>query len=296
MTAQPSLKPVTSATPAPLPALVYEPILRQALAEDMGRGGDLTSQLTIPAGTQASANFVARESGTIAGLSMALRAFSLLDESLALTPYVQDGDRVTPGTLLATVSGDARSILGAERTALNLLGRLCGIATTTSTMVALLGGTHAKLADTRKTTLGLRALEKYAVRCGGGHNHRMALDDAIMIKDNHIAIAGSLTKAVTAAVAGAGHMVRIEVEVDTLQQLAELLTLDGVDVVLLDNMTPAQLKEAVAMVNGRLITEASGGVRPETLAAIAATGVDYISAGFLTHSAPNFDVGLDISL
>jgi nicotinate-nucleotide pyrophosphorylase (carboxylating) len=273
--------------------LLYEPLVRRALEEDLGRAGDLTSDAILPPDLTAEARVVARAAGRIAGLPAALSAFRLLDPSVEIEISVADGQDVAAGTVLATVRGPARSILTAERTALNLLGRLCGIATATRDMVALVAPHGARIVCTRKTTPGLRALEKFAVRCGGGHNHRFGLDDAVLIKDNHIALAGGIRPALERVRRSVGHLVKIEVEVDSLDQLREALDL-GVDVVLLDNMPLEMLREAVAMARGRAITEASGGINPKTAAAIAATGVDLLSMGWLTHSAPALDVALDV--
>ena len=267
--------------------------MRRGLEEDLGRAGDLTSDAVLPAGLQATAAVVARAAGRVAGLRVALAAFRLLDPSLSVVEEVADGADVASGTVLATVSGAARSILSAERTALNLLGRLCGIATATRDLAALAAPYGARIVCTRKTTPGMRALEKYAVRAGGGGNHRFGLDDAVLIKDNHRALAGGLRAAVEAARRGVGHMVKIEVEVDSLAELDEALAL-GADVVLLDNMSLDTLAEAVRRARGRAVTEASGGIRPATVAAIAATGVDMLSVGWLTHSAPALDVALDV--
>jgi nicotinate-nucleotide pyrophosphorylase (carboxylating) len=273
--------------------LMYEPLVRRALEEDLGRAGDLTSDSTLPAGLQGQAQVVARASGRVAGLAVSLSAFRLLDPTLEIESYTSDGEDVEAGTVLATVRGSARSILSAERTALNLLGRLCGIATATRDMQALVEPHGAHVVCTRKTTPGLRALEKYAVRCGGGRNHRFGLDDAVLIKDNHVAMAGGLRPAVERARQSVGHLVKIEVEVDSLDQLREALDL-GVDVVLLDNMSLDELREAVGLAKGKAITEASGGINPKTAAGIAATGVDLLSVGWLTHSAPALDVALDV--
>jgi nicotinate-nucleotide pyrophosphorylase (carboxylating) len=279
--------------PEPYP-LTYEPLVRAALEEDLGRAGDLTSDAVVPATARAHARLVARHEGRVAGLGPALAAFRLVDPSLSIVVEAGDGADVFADATLATVEGSARAILSGERTALNLLGRLCGIATATRNAVQAAAGTHARVVCTRKTTPGLRALEKYAVRVGGGANHRFGLDDGILIKDNHLVAAGGLEPAVRRARAYAGHMVKIEVEVDTLEQLAEALALP-VDAVLLDNMAPETLREAVAMAAGRVITEASGGVTPETVAEVAAAGVDLISLGWLTHSVANLDVGLDFA-
>ena len=280
--------------PAPLYPILYEPLIRRALEEDLGRAGDLTSDAILPPDLPAEANIVARAAGRLAGLPIALSTFQLLDSSIEIEAFATDGEDIEAASVLATVRGPARSILSAERTALNLLGRLCGIATATRDMQALVAPYGAHIVCTRKTTPGLRILEKYAVRCGGGHNHRFGLDDAILIKDNHIALAGGLRKAVERARRAVGHLVKIEVEVDSLDQLREALDL-GVDVVLLDNMPLETLREAVALARGRAITEASGGINPKTAADIAATGVDLLSVGWLTHSAPVLDVALDVS-
>ncbi|HVR99314.1 MAG TPA: carboxylating nicotinate-nucleotide diphosphorylase [Thermoanaerobaculia bacterium] len=279
--------------PAPLYPLLYEPIVRRALEEDLGRAGDLTSDAVLPHELRAAAFVAARKEGRIAGLDVALSAFRLLDPSLQVERFLSDGEDAEAGATLAVVRGSARSILSAERTALNLLGRLCGIATATRDLVAVVSPHGAQVVCTRKTTPGLRALEKYAIRCGGGGNHRFGLDDAVLIKDNHIAFAGGLRTAVERARKNVGHLVKIEVEVDSLAQLREVLDL-GVDAVLLDNMSLDDLREAVRLARGRALTEASGGIRPETAAAIAATGVDLLSVGWLTHSAPSLDVALDV--
>ena len=279
--------------PAPLYPLLYEPIVRRALEEDLGRAGDLTSDAVLLHELRAAAFVAARKEGRIAGLDVALSAFRLLDPSLQVERFLSDGEDAEAGATLAVVRGSARSILSAERTALNLLGRLCGIATATRDLVAVVSPHGAQVVCTRKTTPGLRALEKYAIRCGGGGNHRFGLDDAVLIKDNHIAFAGGLRTAVERARKNVGHLVKIEVEVDSLAQLREVLDL-GVDAVLLDNMSLDDLREAVRLARGRALTEASGGIRPETAAAIAATGVDLLSVGWLTHSAPSLDVALDV--
>ena len=263
-----------------------------ALAEDLGLAGDITTDATVPAGTKARAVFAARKPGVISGLAVAREAFRALDARVAFIPEVADGASVEAGACVATVQGPARAILTGERVALNFLGRMSGIATLTRRYVDAIAGTHAAIVDTRKTTPGLRAFEKYAVRCGGGMNHRVGLFDAILIKDNHIVAAGGLAAAINAARVRAGHLVKIEVEVDTLDQLDEVLR-HKIDVVLLDNMTPDQLREAVKRVGGRMLTEASGGVNLDTVRAIADSGVDLISVGALTHSAPVLDLGLD---
>ena len=278
---------------APLYPILYEPLVRRALEEDLGRAGDLTSDAILPPDLNATAKVVARAAGRVAGLPASLSAFRLLDPSVQIEEHAADGQDVAAGTVLATVRGPARSLLSAERTALNLLGRLCGIATATREMQALVAPHGAHVVCTRKTTPGLRALEKYAVRCGGGRNHRFGLDDAVLIKDNHVALAGGIRPAIERARRSIGHLVKIEVEVDSLDQLREALDL-GADVVLLDNMPLDTLRQAVAMARGRAITEASGGINPETAGAIAATGVNLLSMGWLTHSAPALDVALDV--
>jgi nicotinate-nucleotide pyrophosphorylase (carboxylating) len=278
---------------APLYPILYEDVVRRALEEDLGRAGDLTSDACLPPDLQGEAKVVVRRAGRLAGLEVALAAFRILDPASETVAHRRDGEDVEAGAVVATVRGSARVLLSAERTALNLLGRLCGIATLTRDLVAVVAPHGAQVVCTRKTTPGLRALEKYAVRCGGGANHRFGLDDAVLIKDNHRALAGGLTPAVERARRHVGHLVKIEVEVDSLDQLREALDL-GVDVVLLDNMSLDMLSEAVKLAQGKAITEASGGIRPDTAAAIAATGVDLLSVGWLTHSAPALDVALDI--
>ena len=273
--------------------LTVEPIVRAALAEDLGRAGDITTDSIIPADAVATARIAARKDGRVAGLEAALIAFRLLDPGISVTVERADGEDVPPGGTIATLTGKARALLTAERTALNLMGRLSGIANATRTLVREVEGTKARIVCTRKTTPGLRVLEKHAVKLGGGFNHRFGLDDAVLIKDNHIAVAGGVRPAVERVRAAIGHMVKVEVEVDTLDQLDELLGLP-VDVVLLDNMDPDTLRRAVRMVEGRLLTEASGNVTLATVRAIAESGVDMISCGWLTHSAPNLDLGLDM--
>ncbi|WP_127088457.1 carboxylating nicotinate-nucleotide diphosphorylase [Aquabacter cavernae] len=278
---------------SPLPALLTEPAVRAALLEDLGRAGDITTDAVIPAGIRMQAVMTAREPGVLAGGPIAEQAFRLMGPDLAVTRLAADGAHIAPGTAVLRVEGEARAILSAERVALNFACRLSGIATATATLVAAAEGHgHARITCTRKTTPGLRALEKYAVRAGGGSNHRFGLDDAVLIKDNHVAVAGGVRQAILAARAHVGHMVRIEVEVDTLGQLKDALE-TGVDAILLDNMNPDMLRKAVALVAGRAITEASGRVTAQSVPAIAATGVDYISCGWLTHSAPILDLGLD---
>lgn len=279
-----------------LSPLVIQDAVRRALDEDLGRAGDLTSSATLPEGIRAKAKLVARKAGTLAGLPCAARAFRTLAPNIGFEAKARDGDAVKANTTLALIEGPAIAILSGERVALNFLGHLSGIATLTAAYAAKIAHTKAKITDTRKTTPGLRALEKYAVRCGGGVNHRFGLDDAVLIKDNHIAVAGGVAKALDAARAAVGHLVKVEIEVDTLDQLKEVLANGKADVVLLDNMKPETLREAVALCKGKIITEASGGVTLETVAAIAETGVDVISSGALTHSAPSLDVALDIEI
>ena len=281
----------------PLPRLLVEPVVRAALIEDLGRAGDLTSDAIVPDDATVEAAIVARRPGVLAGLDAALLAFELLDPGLHIERLHGDGARIAEREAAARVGGRARAILSAERVALNLLCRLSGVATATRTLVDAVAGHPARIVCTRKTTPGLRALEKYAVRAGGGANHRFGLDDAILIKDNHVALAGGVRAAVERARRHAGHLVKIELEVDTLAQLEEALALGpagSVDAVLLDNMDPATLRRAVDLVAGRAITEASGRITPETAPAVAAAGVDLISAGWITHSAPILDLGLDI--
>jgi len=279
-------------TLTPLPRIIVEPLVRNALLEDLGLAGDITSAAVIPADHRSVVVMAAREPGVIAGLDAAELAFQLVDPTIVMRRQVQDGAAVAPGDIIATIEGPSRGLLTAERTALNFLGHLSGIASVTATIAAAISGTRASVACTRKTTPGLRALEKYAVRAGGGMNHRFALYDAVLIKDNHIAVAGGVRDAIRSAKAGVGHLVKIEVEVDTLLQLREAME-EGVDAVLLDNMPPEQLRDAVQIVAGRAITEASGRITPQTAAAIATTGIDLISVGWLTHSAPVLDIGLD---
>ena len=280
---------------ARLPSPLIESAVAAALAEDLGLAGDITTDSVIAPEMTASGVFAARKPGTIAGLDLAAAAFRQLDPTTQLDIFVPDGSSVEAGAVVARVSGSARALLTGERVALNFLGRLSGIATLTRRYVDAVAGTRAHIVDTRKSRPGLRAFEKYAVRAGGGMNHRIGLFDAVLIKDNHIAVAGGIGQAIAAARARAGHMVKIEVEVDTLDQLREALQ-HRIDAVLLDNMTPAQLAEAVREVDGRVITEASGGVNLETVRAIAEAGVDLISIGALTHSAPVLDLGLDVEI
>jgi len=277
---------------SPLPLVMIEPVVRTALLEDLGRAGDLTTDAIVPAGTQTRCALVARQPGVVAGLDFAATAFRLIDPAIMVEVALPDGSRLRPGDLIATISGPARGILTAERTALNFLCHLSGVASATRGIADAIEGTRAQVCCTRKTIPGLRFAQKYAVRVGGGSNHRFGLDDAVLIKDNHVAIAGGVRAAVERARAGVGHLVKIELEVDTLAQLEEALTLK-VDAVLLDNMGPDMLRQAVGMVDGRAITEASGRIRPDTAPAIAASGVDLLSVGWLTHSATVLDVGLD---
>ncbi|MBI4274676.1 MAG: carboxylating nicotinate-nucleotide diphosphorylase [Rhizobiales bacterium] len=279
-----------------LSPLEIEDAARRALAEDLGRAGDITSTATIPEGTKARAVVVARAAGTIAGLPLVDSVLHLLCPHIDVTAHVRDGAQVKAKTVLMTVSGDARAILAGERTALNFLGHLSGIATATAEFVRRIGNSKTRVTCTRKTTPGLRALEKYAVRCGGGLNHRFGLDDAILIKDNHIAVAGGIRSALERAKSVAGHLVKIEIEVETLDQLREALDTKLAEVVLLDNMDKATLKNAVEVNVGRAVLEASGDITLDNVAAIATTGVDYVSSGAITHSAPNLDVALDIAI
>src|SRR3954452_9132552 len=279
-------------TLTPLLPLIYEPLVRTALLEDLGRAGDITADAIVPIDKRASLVLRARQPGVVAGLDIARTAFQLVSPEISLIAQRPDGSVVAQGEVIATIDGPARGLLTAERTALNFLCHLSGVATATASLVTAAQGTRARIVCTRKTTPGLRALEKYAVRAGGGRNHRFGLDDAILIKDNHIALAGDIRTAIARAKAQAGHLVKIEVEVDTLAQLDEVLAL-GVDAVLLDNMSVDQLRQAVAMTGGRAITEASGRITAETARAIAATGVDLISAGWITHSSAALDIGLD---
>jgi nicotinate-nucleotide pyrophosphorylase (carboxylating) len=281
-------------TPFPNPFAI-DRLIEAALDEDLGRAGDITTRACIPEAAIARATIGAREAGTVAGLDLAAAVFQKLDPSVKVTLLCRDGDRVAPGAVLARVEGRAWSVLSAERVALNLLGHLCGIATATAEYADRIRHTRARVACTRKTTPGLRALEKYAVRCGGGANHRFGLDDAVLIKDNHIAVAGGIVPALRAAKAAVGHLVKIEIEVDSLAQLDEVLA-EGADAVLLDNMDVATLAEAVRRIGGRMTAEASGGVRLDTIAAVAETGVDLVSVGRLTHSVKSLDVGLDIAV
>ena len=273
--------------------LLIEPIVRAALLEDIGHGGDLTTDAIVPPDLAASAQIVSRKPGVIAGIDAVRTTFTLLDPRTSVTMLVRDGERVQPGQPVAEIAAAARALLTGERTALNIICRLSGIATATRRLVDLVEGYPAQIACTRKTTPGLRVLEKYAVRCGGGTNHRFGLDDAVLIKDNHLALAGTIAAAVHAVRRRVGHMVKVEVEVDTLDQLREALE-TPIDAVLLDNMTPKQLAQAVELAGGRVVTEASGTITPERVAEIARSGVDLISSGWLTHSAPALDLGMDM--
>jgi nicotinate-nucleotide pyrophosphorylase (carboxylating) len=276
-----------------LQRLLIEKLVRDALLEDLGRAGDITTDACVPEGTQATARLVGRLPGIVAGLDLAALAFELIEPGLRFTAERTDGTRVAPGQVIAQIAGPARGILTGERVALNFLSHLSGIATATRDISDTIAHTKCRVVCTRKTTPGLRTVEKYAVRCGGGANHRFGLDDAILIKDNHIAIAGGVRPALSRARAHAGHLVKIEIEVDTLAQLEDALAAK-VDAVLLDNMPPATLREAVKLVKGRATTEASGRITPDNAASIAETGVDLISVGWLTHSAQTLDIGLDL--
>jgi nicotinate-nucleotide pyrophosphorylase (carboxylating) len=277
---------------APLPDILIEPVVRAALAEDLGRAGDVTSQACIDPDARLEASFGVRQAGVIAGLACARLAVLALDPEARFEARLRDGDRVEPGAVAAVVSANARALLSAERTALNLMGRLSGVATLTRAYVDAVAGTGALIVDTRKTTPGLRHLEKYAVRCGGGVNHRFGLDDAILIKDNHVAACGGVGEALRRARAAAGHLTKIEVEVDSLDQLREALP-HRPDVIMLDNFTPDQIRQAVAITAGQVVLEASGGVNLQTVRGIAEAGPQVISVGALTHSAPVLDIGLD---
>jgi nicotinate-nucleotide pyrophosphorylase (carboxylating) len=278
---------------APLAPHLVDELVQRTLAEDLGLAGDLTTDAAIDAAARGTAEIVARQAGTVAGLTVALAVFPALDDDVSVTAAVADGDRVAAGTLLARVHGSTRALLTGERSALNLLGHASGIATATRAVVDAVAGTGVRIVDTRKTTPGLRALEKHAVRCGGGHNHRFGLFDAVMLKDNHIVAAGGIASAVAAVRERIGHTVHVEVEVDHLEQIPQALAA-GADSILLDNLGDDELRAAIALVAGRAVTEASGGITPERAAAVASTGVDVISLGWLTHSAPRLDVALDL--
>jgi len=277
---------------ASLPMIIVEPAVRAALLEDLGRAGDLTTDAIVPAEIRTRCALVARQPGVVAGLDFAEAAFRLIDPAIRMDVALGDGSRLRAGDTIGTITGPARGILTAERTALNFLCHLSGVASATRGIADAIEGTRAQVCCTRKTMPGLRFAQKYAVRVGGGSNHRFGLDDAVLIKDNHVAIAGGVRPAVERARAGVGHLVKIELEVDTLAQLEEALAM-GVDAVLLDNMGPDMLRQAVGMVDGRAVTEASGRIRPDTAPAIAASGVDLLSVGWLTHSATVLDIGLD---
>ena len=277
-----------------LAEVLLKPLVKAALTEDLGRRGDVTSQATIPADMQAQLQIKARQAGVICGMDLARLSFALVDAQIEFIAQVVDGETVAAGTVLAIVSGNARHLLTAERTALNFMTHLSGIATATRQIVDSVAEYPAQITCTRKTIPGLRTVQKYAVRCGGGRNHRLGLDDAILIKDNHIAIAGDIKTAIQQAQDFAGHLIPIEVEVDTLEQLEQALDA-GVSLVLLDNMSPETLSKAVTMCKGRAKTEASGGITPETVQAVAETGVDFIAMGYLTHSTTALDIGLDFS-
>ena len=280
-----------------LPEVLIEPVVRLALTEDLGRAGDVTSMACIPENARMKAAFAARKPGVLAGIDCVRLAVLAMDPKALVDLRSRDGDAFDAGAVLAVVEADARAFLSAERTALNLVGRLSGVATLTRTYVEAVAGTNARIADTRKTTPGLRALEKHAVACGGGINHRFGLDDAILIKDNHVAVCGGVAEAVRRAKAFAPHLMKVEVEVDGLDQLDAVLALidEGAapDVIMLDNFSLDDLRAAVARVAGRIVLEASGGVDLTTVRGIAETGVDVISVGALTHSAPVLDIGLD---
>ena len=279
-------------TLSPLPTIMLEPLVRGALLEDLGRAGDLTTDAIVPPGLRTTTALVARQPGVVAGLDVAALAFRLIAPDIVIEVHHPDGSRLAARDAVATISGPAAGILTAERVALNFLCHLSGIATATASVVAALAGTTTRVTCTRKTMPGLRALQKYAVRAGGGSNHRFGLDDAVLIKDNHVAIAGDVRTAIARARAQVGHLVKIELEVDTLAQLEAALSV-GVDAVLLDNMDVPTLRQAVAMVAGRAVTEASGRITPREAAEYAATGVDLISMGWLTHSVSVLDIGLD---
>ncbi|MHC2108765.1 carboxylating nicotinate-nucleotide diphosphorylase [Methylobacterium sp. CM6246] len=277
----------------PLPRLLVEPVVRAALIEDLGRAGDITTDAIVPPGQRMRGVIASRQDGVISGTDAAAIAFALIDPAVTVTVERGDGARVAPGDVVLRLDGPARAILTAERVALNLLCRMSGVATATNGLVeAARPHGKASIVCTRKTTPGLRALEKHAVRAGGGSNHRFGLDDAVLIKDNHVAVAGGIVPAIQRARARAGHLVKIECEVDSLDQLEEALSV-GVDAVLLDNMGPDLLTRAVAMIDGRALSEASGRITRETVGAVAASGVDLISCGWITHSAAIIDLGLD---
>ncbi|MEP2782990.1 MAG: carboxylating nicotinate-nucleotide diphosphorylase [Pseudoruegeria sp.] len=278
---------------APLPDLILEPMIRNALAEDLGHNGDITTRVVIPQGLSYSARLNSREHGVVSGMQVAALAFKLFDPTLIVTRHTQDGDICEPDQTLMTIDGSAASILSAERVALNFAGRMAGIASMTAQYVAKTKSTDCRITCTRKTTPGLRLFEKQAVLHGGGSNHRFGLSDAILIKDNHIAAAGGIESVLTATKQNASHMIRVEIEVDTLDQLDQVLAVGGADVVLLDNMDTLTLIKAVERVNGSMVTEASGNMTLPRITEVAATGVNYISSGALTHSVKTLDLGLD---
>ncbi|MFS4580826.1 carboxylating nicotinate-nucleotide diphosphorylase [Phaeobacter sp. C3_T13_0] len=278
---------------ATLPDLIVEPLVRAALLEDLGQSGDVTTRAVIPMGTTYEASLNARSEGVVSGMQIARIAFHLVDPSLKIETLVPDGRPCAQGQTLMTIEGSAASILSGERVALNFAGRLSGVASLTASFVAETKGTETRVTCTRKTTPGLRMVEKQAVLHGGGYNHRYGLSDAILIKDNHIAAAGGVAAVLRAAKANVSHMMKVEIEVDRLDQLQEALDTGGADVVLLDNMDTPTLTQAVALAKGHLVTEASGNMRRDRIAEVSATGVDYISSGALTHSAQTLDLGLD---
>ncbi len=279
-----------------LSPLEIDRVVTRALEEDLGRAGDVTSIATVPEDTRGRAVMSARKPGVISGLPLVAAAFRRLSPQIAIAATARDGEAIAAGAKLMTVEGDARAMLGAERTALNFVGHMSGIATATAEFVERIAHTKARVVCTRKTTPGLRAVEKYAVRCGGGFNHRFGLDDAILIKDNHVAVAGGVAAVLKRAKAAAGHLVKIEIEVDSLEQLEQVLDTGLADVVLIDNFDLETMRRAVRMVAGRLVIEASGGITLASAGAIAETGVDYLSSGALTHSVQNLDIGLDIEM
>jgi nicotinate-nucleotide pyrophosphorylase (carboxylating) len=279
-----------------LSPLEIDEAVTRALAEDLGRAGDVTSIATVPEGTRGRAVVAARKAGRIAGLPLVEAAFRKLAPEMEIKAHARDGDAVAANTSLMTVAGPAHAMLASERVALNFIGHLSGVATATAEYVRLVAHTKTRVTCTRKTLPGLRALQKYAIRCGGGFNHRFGLDDAVLIKDNHVAVAGGIRPVLERARAKVGHLVKIEIEVDSLEQLREVLDTGLADVVLLDNFDLPRLREAVGMVKGKLVTEASGGITLDTVAAIAETGVGYVSSGALTHSVINLDIGLDIEM
>ena len=279
-----------------LSPLEIEAAVNRALEEDLGRAGDITSIATVPEDSRGRAVVVARQAGVISGLPLVEASFRRLAPEIDIEAHGRDGMTANAGDTLMVIAGDARAILSAERTALNFLGHLSGIATATAEFVKRIAHTRARIICTRKTTPGLRALEKYAIRCGGGFNHRFGLDDAMLIKDNHIAVAGGIRAVLARAKATAGHLVKIEIEVDSLDQLQEVLDVGLADVVMIDNFDLDAMRKAVAMIAGRLVIEASGGITLDSAAAIAETGVDYLSSGALTHSVQNLDIGLDIEM